>query len=93
MSYIIHNPIRQQQELNPFAELMICVYTCRDDGCTFGKLMNYVRDTSIDYTQNDNQLIRELKCGRLTEYHTKIIYSILVNERNYIMPIDKINDV
>uniref|UniRef100_A0A6C0E826 Uncharacterized protein n=1 Tax=viral metagenome TaxID=1070528 RepID=A0A6C0E826_9ZZZZ len=88
MSYIIPNPIRQQQELNPFAELMFCVCTCSEDGCAFGKLMNYLRDTSIDYTQNDNQLIREINCGRLKEHHTKIIYSILVNERNYIMPIN-----
>ena len=39
---------------------MICVYTDKQ----LDRLVNILSDETFDYTQNDNQFLRELHCGR-----------------------------
>jgi len=71
------------QEYTLFQQFMICVYTDKQ----LDRLVNILSDETFDYTQNDNQFLRELHCGRLDFQTTLEIYSILIEKRNYIMTV------
>ncbi len=42
-------------------------------------------DPELDYTQFNNQLLGELRCGRLTVFDTLRVYEKLVEKHNYVM--------
>ena len=69
----------------PFQELMDNVSLSTLDSGYMENLVELLSDTSLNYRQNDNQLFRELHCGRLSTYNTLIVYKTLVEKRNYVM--------
>ncbi len=75
-------------DLTPFQELMMCVFVCQrgyDSEYTLQKLVNILSDPTVDFTQEDNQLFRELHVGRLNTQNSLAVYKTLVEKRNYIM--------
>jgi len=49
------------------------------------KIVVALSDNTLNYTQEDQQLFRELHCGRINIHATMIIYNTLVKNRAYIM--------
>jgi len=74
-------------ELTLFQRFMICVYT--DQSLKY--IIDTLSDETFDYTENDNQFLRELNCGRLDFISTLKIYSTLVEKRKYIMTTKDMN--
>lgn len=72
-----------EEEFTLFQQFMANIYLGGTDHLQF--IINTISEDSFDYTQNDNQIMRELHCGRMDFYSTLKIYSILVEKRNYIM--------
>lgn len=55
------------------------------------EVLVFLDDNTFDYTQFDNQIFRELHCGRLTVYDTLRIYRKLVENHNYVMTVKDID--
>ena len=70
---------------NPFQGLMLNLYLTSLKSSNLKKVLEYLSDTTIDYRENDNQFLRELRVGRLNIYDTLLIYKTLIQKRNYIM--------
>lgn len=48
-------------------------------------VLECINHPEFDITCNDNQLLRELQCGRLTLSDTLKVYSKLVEKHNYLI--------
>ncbi len=67
-------------DFTPFQKCMIAVYKQNIDD-----ILSSLDDSTLDYDQNDSQLLRELWCGRLTGTDTLRVYKKLVEKHNYIL--------
>jgi hypothetical protein len=66
--------------------MMIAFFLMRKEGDFWQtQFSSLLEDESIDYTSEDNQLVRELQCGRHTVELTLLIYKQLVAKRGYVM--------
>ena len=63
----------------PFQEFMIAVYTQKIED-----VLRFLDDPTFDYKQENNQLFRELHCGRLALSDTMRVYEKL-KEHGYVM--------
>ena len=71
---------------NLWQDLMICFFFLEKyPEYTRQRLADMLSDETIDYTQEDNQLFRELHVGRLNMSQTLFVYKTLVEKRNYVM--------
>lgn len=72
--------------LSSFQEGMICLFLRDISG-----LLMHMSDPSYNYLDFDNQLLRELRCGRLSLSDSLRVYKELIRRFGYVMTVADIN--